>query len=106
MSYEVQEIDTGTAGVFTYHTSDKVTLAVMFSHHVNNPGKFKVEAYREEKNAEPDLYCEMNYDNPWTAEDQRRDHQVGAGLKAYVEMSAGNSPTLVIEIAPIQASSE
>ena len=103
--YEVQEIDTGAAGVFTYDISEpKVTLAVMFSHHANNPGKFKVELYpgSEKKNAEPDLYCEMNDDNPQKADGKRRDYQLGSGLKAFVLMTTKNSPTLQIDIATVE----
>ena len=100
MSYEVKEIDAGTAGVLTYAISDKLTLAVMFSHHANNPGKFKVELYpaSENKKAEPDLYCGMNDDNPQKADGKRHDYQLGSGLKAYVLMTTKNPPTLEIDI--------
>ena len=102
--YEVQEIDTGAAGVFTYDIPDQqATLAVMFSHHANDPGKFKVEAYpaSEKKNAEPDLYCGMNDDNPQKADGNRRDYQLGFGLNAFVLMTTKNPPTLEIDIGTV-----
>lgn len=99
--YEVQEIDTGAAGVFTYDIPDQqATLAVMFSHHANNHGKFKVEVYSasEKKTAEPDLYCGMNDDNPQRADGKRREFQLGFGLKAFVLMTTKNPLTLEIDI--------
>ena len=102
--YEVQEIDTGAAGVFTYDIPDQqATLAVMFSHDANDPGKFKVEAYpvSEKKNAEPDLYCGMNDDNPQKADGNRRDYQLGFGLNAFVLMTTKNPPTLEIDIGTV-----
>ena len=107
MSYEVQEVDAGAAGVFTYDIPDRhLTLAVMFSHHVNSPGKFKVEVYpdEEKKNAGADLYCEMNDDDPWKAENKRDDKQLGKGLKVYYLMNKENPPTLELDIALVKSS--
>ena len=98
--YEVQEIDTGAAGVFTYDIPDQqATLAVMF----NNPGKFKVEAHpaSKKKNAEPDLYCGMNDDNPQRADGKRREIELGFGLNAFVLMTTKNPPTLEIDIGTV-----
>ena len=102
--YKVQEIDGGAAGVFTYDIPDQqATLAVMFSHHANNPGKFKVEAHpaSKKKNAEPDLYCEMNDDNPQRADGERREIELGFGLNAFVLMTTKNPPTLEIDIGTV-----
>lgn len=102
--YEVQEIDTGAAGVFTYDIPhQQATLAVMFSHHANNPGKFKVEAHpaSKKKNAEPDLYCGMNDDNPQRADGKRREIELGFGLNAFVLMTTKNPPTLEIDIGTV-----
>ena len=67
------------------------------------PGKFKVEVYSEEekKNAGADLYCEMNDDDPWKAENKRDDKQLGKGLKVYYLMNKENPPTLELDIAPV-----
>ena len=102
--YEVQEIDTGAAGVFTYDIPDgQATLVVMFSHTADNPGKFKVEVYpaSEKKNAEPDLYCGMNDDNPQRADGKRREIELGFGLNAFVLMTTKNPPTLEIDIGTV-----
>lgn len=109
MPYEVQEIDAGVAGVFTYDIPDlHLTLAVMFSHHVNSPGKFKVEIYPEEekKNAEPDLYCQMNDDNPLEARSERKFERLGKNLQVYYLMTTENSPTLELDIATVHDEAE
>ena len=106
MSYEVQEIDAGAAGVFTYDIPAlRATLAVMFNQHANSAGKFKVKAYPEgqKKNAEPDLYCEMNDDDPWKAKNARDDKPVGEGLKVYFFMSTKNPPTLELDFATVKS---
>ena len=75
----------------------------MFSHHANNPGKFKVEVYpaSDKKKAELDLYCRMTDDNPRTADGKRREIELGFDLNAFVLMTPNNSPTLEIDIGTV-----
>ena len=108
MPYEVQEIDGGVAGVFTYDIPDlQLTLAVMFSHHVKS-GKFKVEIYPEEekKNAEPDLYCQMNDDHPLEARGERKFEDLGKNLRVYYLMTTENPLTLELDIATVRDEAE
>ena len=77
MSYHVQEVNTGAAGVFTYFNFQNYsTLALMFSHDIKDHdsgccGVFNVKLYDELKIANKDLYNETKNDDPWDADGQR-----------------------------------
>ena len=88
MEYNVQEVHTGSAGVFTYYIPDRQkTLAFMFSHDIIDPvsgccGKFDVKLYHGQITANKDLYLKMKNDDPWEGDGETQYKYLGSGLEA------------------------